>query len=431
MKTDLTKELTGNCRVRTETPIKVVKVTKPTHENFSGSTGFCHIFLISEDRKGKMGSGQRRLHGVAKVVHRRKKALPKRSRAPAPKSTRRRLPSDLEIPIDLSLLEIAEDALAEETKPQGNKRYTTCMNLHRRLVARRQEERDEHPEDEELWYHRCRCVGNSHDQKLHCICTALKMFYGFYERDAKSYGTIGTYLDQINTWRKQMGDVWTKWEVEGYLHLKHVADVKYAMAKTASAVAITSSKCNQIIDTLYEAGEEAAANGLYLMAVSGGRWDDLFNLAAKDMTITKSRAGDYTVLLHFRIGKTREETGHAHLSAESSADCLVRVPKRFHKFAGTAQRLKAAGLGIFRPFAGLTTDYVGSVLRAHNCGATTYSFRKHFAARVQAEHPHDLAKVSERLGHRNLNMAKAYYLDVENSEVFDEYRRHLKLKERN
>jgi integrase len=376
-----------------------------------------------------MTNNQRRVASVGKVVGGRRRAARRlttvasaKARLQANQKKRTRLPADAEIPLDPSLVQQGNDALEEESKPQGQRRYQIFADAHAKIKLERVKEL-RGPITERRYQCDCKC--RTKPEKARCRCTALKMFYAFYEREGLIYGSISTYLGNVNAWRVEMGEAWDRCEIEILQALKYTADVRYAITKTASATAITSGECDAIIQTLYDAGEVMAAHGLLLMAATGSRWDDVFNLAAKDMNIEPSATGGYTLLLHYRVGKNRQTCDKAHLSRENTDDCLVRVPARFGELGAMVRRFKKAGLGLMRPFGRLTTNYVGRVLRANQCKATTYCFRKHFAARIHAENPNDLSAVSARLGHRNLNMGKAFYLDVESSAVYDEYRRKI------
>jgi integrase len=262
-----------------------------------------------------------------------------------------------------------------------------------------------------------------------CRCTALENFFGFFEAHGKVYGTISTYFTQVNTWRKEVGEAWTRVEVAKLLSLQHVADVRYAIAKLESAIAICSKTGDDIIKILEDQGEGLLAVALYLMALSGGRFDDLHNLAYKDMGFTDAEKGEWNVSMTFRIGKNHTRTDMAHPTRENTSACLMKRPKLMAKFAKNVAKFKSANKGLHRPFAALTTAKAGATLRTHNIKATTYCFRKHFAARIQAEYPDELEKVSQKLGHRNLHTGKAYYIGVENEKCSQEYRERSRRRE--
>lgn len=113
---------------------------------------------------------------------------------------RMRLPKDYRIPMNPAFIQQAEDALEEEPKPQGEQRMRMFAVLHADVKAERIKEAGEGDGDRK---YRCKCDDRSDEQKQQCRCTALKMFYGFYELEGKSWGTVGTYLGAIDTWRRR------------------------------------------------------------------------------------------------------------------------------------------------------------------------------------------------------------------------------------
>jgi integrase len=271
----------------------------------------------------------------------------------------------------------------------------------------------------------CRCPKRTLEQRGTCRCAALFMFIQHMREGDLSPGTQSTYLGYLNAWVKRTLDRWTDAEyMIVYKHRKQM-DREYARVKREKITAAGAAIANMVLAKLVESKKFLIAMVLYLMALTGGRYSDIVQIQYRDIDVTEHvGAGGislgWRVDYHFRVGKNRPGTKYKHYGNERTDRCLVHLPAGGDTWMRELAEKKRKDPDGY-PFKDMTTSQAGAALRKIGLGLTTYSFRKHYAARIYAE-MNDKKKVSERMGHANTKMAEAYYMSLEMMSVVREYR---------
>jgi integrase len=269
----------------------------------------------------------------------------------------------------------------------------------------------------------CTCPGLIPAETKICRCTAILAFLAAMQEADLGYGTQSTYLGHVNSNRIRENQIWGRAELQLVRRLRRICDRLYAKFRNVRVQAITAELASEVIACLEHHQHHRAAVALYFMSLTGGRLDDIINLQYGFIQRFPFAAGGHEYWCTFRNGKNRSHAKDELKSIERTEANLVKAPRYLETFMmeiemyGKVREMEC-------PFGGITTNSVGYLLRKYETGVTTYSFRKHFAARVFAE-TDDKLQVSSRLGHANPKMA-TFYMSAAMKPVVDEYKGHIK-----
>jgi integrase len=238
-------------------------------------------------------------------------------------------------------------------------------------------------------------------------------------------GTQSTYLGYLSAGVKRNLDRWTDAEYQIISRFRKAADKEYARTKKEKTIVAAPGLANTALQKLTAGGKVLIAIVLYLMGVMGGRYSDIVQLQYRDIEAheirdDKQNLTGYEFEVHYRTGKNRPAAKYKHWGRDTTEKTLLNLPLGARVFFDEVRQKKMSDPEGY-PFQKTNTSQAGAALRNLGLGLTTYSFRKHYTARVYAELG-DKKKVAERMGHANPKMTEAFYMSMEMMPVVRAYR---------